>query len=792
MDGLETMRQAGQAFKPVGKPLKLPAKPLRHVGKSPRRGDLIDKVTGKLVYGTDFTLPGMLHGKALRSPYPHAKIVSIDVERARQLSGVCAAITSDDLPEHRFGSSIQDEPFLARGKVRYAGEPVAAVAAINKDIARKAIDLIDVEYEELPGVYDALEAMRPDSVLVHEGLGEYEMEGVYNRFPGTNIVGHTKIRRGDIEQGFADSDEVYEDVFTTQNVQHCSMEPHVGVAKVDEDGSVTVWTSCQSPYNALRDMANALELPHNKIRVICTEMGGGFGGKNYLRIEPLVVALASHTNGRPVKVAFTRDEEFIASVCKHPVHLTFKTGVKRDGTIVARKIKAVFDTGGYADTGPLVARNGAFSGTGPYRIPNVWVDSYCVYTNNPLGGSFRGFGVPQLTWAHESQMDMIATRLGIDPVEIRMRNLVNLGDKTCTGEVLRTSVGVKDSLRMAVDLSERDMRHEPSVNPQVVRGRGIATMHKLTNTPSTSSVIVKMHTDGTVNVLCSTVELGQGIYTALRQIVAERLQLPMENVRMRSPDTDYTPFDQSTSGSRSVFHAGNALIRAADDLTGKLCGMAAPLLDAPVESLLYKEGAVCKKDSNVFMTADEIIKGHFGPRGATVQGEGTFTPPSAKPPDKETGQTSKMSAFWMYATQIADVEVDVETGRVKILRIVAAHDAGTIINPEGAESQIVGGVVQGLGTTLCEQMHVSEGVITNPTFVDYKLPTTMDIPEIVTGFVETFHEEGPFGAKGLSEPALAPTSAAVANAICNAVGVRITSLPITAEKVLNALNGAGT
>ena len=777
MDGLDTAQPAGQS--------------LRYVGKSPRRADLIDKVTGKLVYGADFTLLGMLHGKALRSPYPHARIVSIDVSRARGLPGVCAAITSDDLPEQRFGSSIQDEPFLARGKVRYAGEPVAAVAAINKDVARRAIDLIEVEYEELPGVYDALDAMRPDSVLVHEELGEYEMEGVYNRYPGTNIVGHTKIRRGDVEEGFADSDEVYEDVFTTQNVQHCSMEPHVGIAKVDEDGSVTVWTSCQSPYNALRDTANALGLPHNKIRVICTEMGGGFGGKNYLRIEPLVVALASHTNGRPVKVTFTRDEEFIASVCKHPVHLTFRTGVKRDGTLVARRIKAVFDTGGYADTGPLVARNGAFSGTGPYRIPNVWVDSYCVYTNNPLGGSFRGFGVPQLTWAHESQMDMIAARLGIDPVEIRMRNLVNLGDRTCTGEVLRTSVGVKDSLRMAVDLSERDMRYEPSANPKVVRGRGIATMHKLTNTPSTSSVIVKMHTDGTVNVLCSTVELGQGIYTALRQIVAERLELPMENVRMRSPDTDYTPFDQSTSGSRSVFHAGNALIRGADDLRGKLCRMAAPLLDTPVESLFYKEGAVCKKDSNVFMTAEEIIRGHFGPRGATVQGEGTFTPPSAKPPDKETGQTSKMSAFWMYATQIADVEVDVETGRVKILRIVAAHDAGTIINPEGAEGQIVGGVVQGLGTTLCEQMHVSEGVITNPTFVDYKLPTTMDIPEIVTGFVETFHEEGPFGAKGLSEPALAPTSAAVANAIHDAVGVRITSLPITSEKVLNALNGAG-
>ena len=760
---------------------------LRHVGKPCKRDDLINKVTGKWIYGTDFTLPGMLYAKALRSPYPHARIVSIDISRAQQFPGVDTVITADDLPSYRFGSAIRDEPFLACDKVRYTGEPIAAVAAISEEVAREAIDLIDVEYEELPGVYDVVEAMQPGSTLVHEDMDQYEMEGEYNRCPGSNIVGHTKIRHGDIEQGFLESDEIYEDVFTTQYVQHCSMEPHVGIAKIDEDGSVTIWSSCQSPYNAVRDMANALGLPYNMVRIICTGVGGGFGGKNYLRVEPLIVALAMHTNGRPVKLAFTRDEEFIASVCKHPVHLTFKTGVKRDGTITARKITAIFDTGGYADTGPLVARNGAFSGTGPYRIPHVSVDSYCVYTNNPLGGAFRGFGVPQLTWAHESQMDMIATRLNIDSVDIRMRNLYDLGDKTCTGEVLRTSVGVKDTLHLAVDLSNQEMQHKISDNPRIVRGQGIATMHKLTNTPSTSSVIIKMHADGTVNVLCSTVELGQGIYAALRQITAEQLGIPMEHVRIRAPDTDYTPFDQSTSGSRSVFHSGNALIRAADDLTNKLCKMAVPLLDCPLDSLTYNDGAVWQKNSNKFITAKEIIAGHFGPRGATVQGDGTFTPFGAKPPDKETGQTPRMSAFWMYATQIADVEVDVETGRIKVLRIVAAHDAGTIINPEGAEGQIVGGVVQGLGATLCEEMHVTDGVITNPTFVEYKLPTTMDIPEIVTGFVDSFHDEGPFGAKGLSEPALAPTSAAVANAVFNAIGVRITSLPITPEKILHAL-----
>ena len=333
---------------------------------------------------------------------------------------------------------------------------------------------------------------------------------------------------------------------------------------------MTIWSSSQAPYNFVRDLGNALGIPFNKVRVICTGVGGGFGSKTFLRMEPLTVALAMHTDGTPVRYVFTRDEEFTASTTKHPAHLTFKTGVKQDGTVVARKITAIFDTGGYADAGPLVARNGAFSGTGPYRIPHVWIDSYSVYSNNPVGGSFRGFGVPQLTWAHESQMDMIAHRLGLDPVEIRMRNLFDLGDTTCTGEVLRTSVGVKETLRRAVEVSGYGTQMEAPDNPNVARGQGLATMHKMTNTPTTSTAIIKMHQDGTVNLLCSSLEIGQGINTALRQIVAERLGIAIEHVRISQPDTDYTPFDQSTSASRSVFHRGNALLRAADDLTGKL------------------------------------------------------------------------------------------------------------------------------------------------------------------------------------------------------------------------------
>ena len=762
----------------------------RYVGRAVRRSEIVEKVTGRYVYGTDLGMPGMLHAKVRRSPYPHARIVSIDTSRARALPGVRAVVTGEELPS-LFGSALRDEPFLARGRVRYAGEPVVALAAISEEIAREAIDLVDVEYEELPAVFDPIAAMEPGAPVLHPDLGSYAMEGYYGCVPGTNIVNHAKIRRGDVDQGFRDSDFVFEDVFTTQYVQHCSLEAHVCVAQVATDGAVTVWSSCQSPYNFVRDLANALGLPYNKVRIIATGIGGAFGGKMYLRTEPLAVALAMKTQGRAVKYAHTRDEEFIGAVVKHPAHLTFKTGVRRDGTIVARQITAIFNTGGYADAGPQVARNSAFSGTGPYRIPNVRIDSYCVYTNNPIGGAFRGFGVPQATWAHESQMDMIAHRLGIDPVEIRRRNLFDLGDSTSTGEVLYTSVGVKQTLDRALEASAYVSPLPASGNPRVVRGRGLATMHKLTNSPTNSSAIVKMHQDGTVVLLSASVELGQGIATALKQIVAERLGLPMDHVALAPPDSHVVPYDQSTSGSRSIFHMGNAVIAACNDLARRLCAHAAPLLGVAVERVEYRDGGVGVVGSDRFLAAKAIIEKTFGARGCTVQGEGRFTPPNTVPPDKETGQTPKMSAFWMYATHVADVEVDLDTGRVKVLKVVAVHDAGTIINPEGAIGQIEGGVVQGLGATLCEEMLVDDGIVTNASFAEYKIPTSVDVPEIVPMWVESPHAEGPYGAKGLSEPALAPTAPAVANAIYNATGARVTSLPITPEKVLAALRAAG-
>ena len=759
------------------------------VGRSVRRVDAVAKVTGEWIFGADYQAPGLLHGKAVRSPYPHARVLYVDLEAARRVPGVRAAVLGKDAP-YVHGSAIRDEPFLAGSEVRYAGEPVAAVAAVSEEAAIEAADLVRVEYEELPGIFDPLEAMQPGALLVHPELGTYDREPIFVCYPGTNIVNHAKIRRGDIEQGWRESDEIFEDVFTTQWIQHAPIEPHAAVAQVTADGRVVIWANTQSPYNFLREMAQALRLPQSRVRVIGLGVGGGFGSKLYPRLEPVAVALALHTGGRPVKLCYTREEEFIAAVTKHPAHITLRTGVRRDGTLVARQITTVFNTGGYADTGPLVSRNGAFSGSGPYRIPHVWVDSYAVYTHNPLGGAFRGYGVPQLTWAHESQMDMIAHRLGLDPVAVRERNLFERGDRTCTGELLSESVGIKETLRRALAASARPL--PPPAGPHVARGRGIATMHKLTYTPTTSTAVVKLNADGSVHLLSSTVELGQGAYTALAQIVAERLGIPLERVTMAPPDTDYTPYDQSTSGSRTVFHMGNALLRAVEDVARQLTELAAPMLDVPVDRLEVRDGGIgVRGEPGTRKTFAEVIRGRYGARGASVQGQGTFTPPAALPPDLETGQSPKVSAFWMYATHVADVDVDTETGRVRVVRIVAAHDVGHAINPAGVEAQIEGGVVQGLGATLHEAMLVREGVVTNPSFVEYKLPTTRDVPEIVPIIVEDPHGDGPYGAKGLGEPVLAASSPAIANAVFAATGVRITTLPITPERVYHALRAAG-
>jgi len=551
----------------------------------------------------------------------------------------------------------------------------------------------------------------------------------------------------------------------------------VAVAMVDSTGRITVWTPFDAPHVCRNELAEALQMPISKIRVIVPFQGGGFGGKGGLTAEAIAVALAMKTNGKPVKVAFSREEVFTSTMVRHPTAIEMKTGVKKDGTLWARQVKLIWDTGAYAEKGPMVSSRGTFTVSGPYRIPHLQTDGYCVYTNNPVAGAFRGFGAPQIAWAYESQMDIIADKLNLDPLNIRLKNAFKTGDLSQTGQVLG-AVGLKECLQKVAGKIGWQRRGGEN------RGIGIACMHKWQGTYN-STALLNVNKDGTVNLSAGTVEIGQGCNTILSQIVAEELGVPIENVRVNIRDTDYTPYDLATTGSRSTFMMGNAVMRAARDARDQLLNLASSLLKAEIGELVIKGGKVFVRDApERTLTLGELATKALFSQGGPVVGKGvSIFPP--KPFDQETGQG--WETVWMYAAQAAEVEVDKETGLVKVLRIAAAHDVGKAINPVTCEGQIEGALITGIGTTLCEEMLLNEGNVLNPNLHDYKLPTAMDIPEIYPILVEEAHEDGPYGAKGLGEPALAPTSAAIANAVYDAAGIRIKDLPLTTENVLRAL-----
>ncbi len=761
---------------------------LESVGTSPVRLDAREKVTGRTIYGVDLKLPGMLCVKVLRSPHPHARIVSLEVGKARSLPGVAAVVTGEDFPG-LLGITVQDQYFLARSKVRFVGDAVAAVAAVDLDTAEEALSLIRVDYEPLPALLDPEEAMKNREVLIHEDLVQYPVAPGIFPVPGTNICNHFKLRKGDVDRSLQESDLVLEDTYTSQMVQHAHLEPHASVAQVDASGRILIWSNTQTPYFNRKALAKGLNLPLNQVRVICTAMGGGFGGKSYLKAEPACVALALKTRGRPVKLVYTREEEFGVAPVRHPAIVRCKTGMKKDGTWLAQETELIFDTGAYADIGPRVCRNAGFSATGPYQVPNARIDSYCVYTNKPVGGAFRGFGIPQMTWAIESHLDVMAEKLGLDPVALRLKNAVEEGSLSATGQVLH-SVGLKETLRQAAE----KIGWGESSGPY--RGKGIACMHKSTVTPSSSSAFVKLNEDASVTILCSAVEMGQGSSTILAQIAAEELGIPVEKVAVVRPDTDVTPYDMASVSSRSTFFAGNAVRRAADDAREQLLQIASEILEANPKDLVVDLGKVMVRgvperaipisDLPLGEAFYVGVKGGRG-RGRPVLGRGSFTVEDATPLDRETGQGKNPSVFWMYATQAAEVEVEPRSGRVKILRISSAHDVGKSIHPISIEGQIQGALVMGVGTALFEEMELEDGKVKNSNFAAYKLPSALDAPEMIPIIVEEPHSQGPFGAKGLGEPALAPTAAAIANAIYAAVGVRVKDLPITPEKILEGL-----
>ena len=749
--------------------------------------DARDRVTGCVGYTIDLELPGMLHAKLLRSAVPHARIRRIDATRARRLPGVAAVLTGADLAARSdlrpwFGPIFRDQPVLAIDKVRFVGEPIAAVAAVDLDTAREAAGLIDVDYEELPAVLTLDEALAAEATILHDGppqVGETFADVIIDAAGGTNVCNHFKLRKGDIEAGLAEAAHIFEDTFTSPAVQHVPLETHACVAQVS-GGRVTVWAGTQIPFVTRSQLAEIFKIPASQVRVIVPTLGGGYGAKCYPKIEPVTAVLAAAAR-RPVKLHLTREEEFV-TITKHAMRIRLRTGVRRDGTIVARQSTCHFNTGAYADIGPRLIKNGGYGTAGPYNIPNVWVDSYAVYTSLPPAGAFRGYGINQAAWAYETQMDMIAERLGLDPYDLRMRNLLIDGDRVMTGEPIEDA-HFRDLLETAAEKIGWDFRgwgSPPERDGSRVRAKGLSCIIKSTVTPSTSTAVAKLNEDGSLEVLTSAVEMGQGLKTVLAIMAAERLALPVHLVSVSEPDTAVTPYDQQTSSSRGTFSMGNAVTLAVEDVRRQLLERAASLFELPADNLELAEGTVrSPRAPELGLSYGEVVRRS---RSGNLIGQATFQTTGGLDPD--TGQGIG-SVHWHQAAGAAEVEVDLETGRVELLRYHAGVYAGRIINPVQAELQTEGNVAFGVGQALFEEMIYDNGELQNANLGDYMIASIKDMPgQLDLNVLE--HPERNV-VHGIGETSLPPVMPAIANAVYRATGVRITDLPVTPEKVLRGL-----
>jgi CO/xanthine dehydrogenase Mo-binding subunit len=766
------------------------------VGTSVHRVDGPAKVTGAAQYTADIHLPGTLYMRVLRSPYAHARLVSVDASRAAALPGV-VVLTRDDLTDMDpfYGPVVRDQPIVAIDKVRFVGDVVAAVAAERRDLAEEALDLIDVEYEELPSAVDPVRAMEPDASVLHEArrtpdVQFLDMRSVHFQL-NSNVCSVYHVSDGDVEAGFAEADEIFEDTYTTPMIQHGHIEPHATIGYWDAQGKLTVHSATQNPSVIRTQLAELFGLPENMVRVTAPHVGAGYGAKTYPKLEPLVAAMARKAR-RPVQWVLTREEVFLTSV-RHASVVTIKTGVKRDGTIVARRVSTIYDTGAYADIGPRTAKNGGYASGGPYRIPNIDLTSYCVYTNKPPAGAFRGFGVSQVCWAYESQMDDIARRLGMDPVELRLKNMIQEGDTFVTGDKL-VSVGISECLSQAAEAigwqGTEAASAIPTDRPGVVRGKGIACMIKSTMTPSNSAASVRLNADGSAQLLTSSVEIGQGATTSLAQIVADAIGIQFGRVSVTLPDTDVTPYDQSTSSSRTTFSMGHAARQAGIRIREQLLEAAASELEIAPEDLEIADGIIAVKGApQRSMTIPEVFRGIFGTPVGSLFGAFDFQTPGGLDPDTGKGRAS---AFWFLSAAAAEVEVDTETGKVRVLEMVTAVDAGKAINPLQCHLQNEGSMLTALGSALFEEMTFEGGQPTNASFVEYMLPSLEDSPVRFTSLlIETPHPDGPFGAKGVGEAAIGPVAPAIGNAVANALGgIRIHHLPIRPDRVVDALDEA--
>ncbi len=771
------------------------------IGKSVPRVDAVVKATGQAIYTTDIKLPGMLHAKALRSPYPHARIINIDTSKAEQLPGVACVVTSQDAPKVRYGEyALCDQTVLALDVVRAIGEPVAAVAAETIDIAEEAVELIDVKYEKLPAIFDAEESMSTNPpVVIHPDLFQYPYAIPTLRMLDAdrpNVFAHYKIRKGDIDKGFQQSDLVMENRFTVPMSAQGALELFPTVVQPEADGGLTVWTSKHVAHPMRTVLSMIFGIKPSKIRVIEPYIGGCFG-RGSVREEALVVLLALKA-GRPVKQVFTREEAFYRGGLRNGTIIYLKDGVKKDGTLVAREVTYIQAAGSYAAVIDLTTRNSAFGAVGSYRLPNLKWDSYGVYLNNPLAVPYRGFGTTQVLWAVEQHMDMLAEKLGINPVEIRRKNLLREGDENATGEITH-SIGAAGCLDKVVKFLEPDKK--PESNGIWRRGKGISVSNKYSQVPPThSTAMVRVLEDDSIQVWTGAEEVGQGCDTAMAQIAAEEFGISVDQVRIALTDTDSPAYDFGAISSRQTYHCGNAVKLACQDAKRKLFEVAAEKLHVSPEELDTREARVYLKDKPetwVYIHDLFILGLSYVTEKGEIIGIGTFAHEFVIE-DLETGQIDpklaaegkRLNPFYDHGAKVLEIAVNTETGEIKVLKAWTASDMGQPINPKICEQQEDGGLGMGIGIALEEEVILENGRVANANFCDYRIASVGEMPTIdnMKSFhAPAIHKDGPFGAKGIAEGVLVGIDAAIANALYNAVGVRIKDAPLTAEKVLKAI-----
>jgi len=756
------------------------------IGKKTSKSDAVAKVTGDARFATDVYLKNMLWARVLRSTVAHARIVSLDTEKAKNLKGVKAVLTADDIPDGKYGALVLDMGIFARGKVRYIGEAIAAVAAVDEKTAAKAVDLIEIEYEELPAVFDPIEAMKPDAPVIHEDLDSYKtLFDRTDRAMQGNVNYQSDISSGDVEAGFAEADHIFEDTYDVQKQHPSYMEPNSTVADVDETGRLIIYNTTQRPHINQAILSSLLGIPIAKIRVMPCHVGGGFGGKNRTLTEPTAAALALKTR-QPVRLTFSHEEEFTSATTRHSGVMRLKTGVKKDGTLVASEASLYFDCGAYAPT-PNAVWLGAISSSGPYKIPNSRVEAFSIYTNKMMGGAFRGYGAPQTTFARESQMDRIAKELEIDPIELRLKNCLVAGDSLHTGQKLH-SVRVKETLEKARDMVAWQ-------KPKLAENRALGVACGIFACGGfATSAIVKLNMDGTASVATGAMDMGQGLRTVMGQITAEELGMTSDDINVVIGDTDLTPFDVGIFGDRGTHTTGLAVKKAAEDAKNQLLQAAADAMEVDVSSLDIRDKKVFDRNSaNRFLHFRELLGGGQYKKGGPIIGKASINP-TEQPfnPDIVQGAASKMFSTYTFATHIVETEVDPKTGELTVVKATAVHDCGTIINPAGLKGQIIGGLTTGLGYALFEDVIIEDGQVQNPSFLECRPPTSVDIPEIEFATVDEYDRRGPFGAKGVGNVSVINMAPAIANAVDHALNVRIKSLPITPGKILKGLEEGGS